>query len=291
MAYSRFDTTKPAGSQTGSAFAASANTNDAALLDMIGCSLMDGHAYSQSGGTAEEPTTVLFTNGARILKAALTWASGNITAVTFSLSVNSGSSYDTIGSPAALTYDGSGNLTASTNFGGMLLKVWEWIGKVKALRTLFNAHVAATGIAVHGLQDMALQDNAAVNIDGGTIDGTAIGGAVQAPINAQVSRELVVAKGSISGATPIDWSAGGYQTMTVGAAATLSFTNLPTTGLAQGLTLEITNGAAFTLTWPAGIKWPSASAPTLTTSGVDIVELVCRDGSTVRGALAQKDSR
>jgi hypothetical protein len=34
-----------------------------------------------------------------------------------------------------------------------------------------DTHVAATGTAVHGLGDMALQDNSTVNIDGGTIDG------------------------------------------------------------------------------------------------------------------------
>ena len=56
-------------------------------------------------------------------------------------------------------------------------------------------------------------------------------------------------------------------------------------------TLELTNPGAFTLTWPAGMKWPGGVAPTRTVAGVDLYEFVCRDGTTVRGAQAQKDSK
>jgi len=57
-------------------------------------------------------------------------------------------------------------------------------------------------------------------------------------------------------------------------------------GRLRVLTLELTNGGAYTVTWPTSITWQDGTAPTLTASGVDIVNLITRDnGVTWRGVL------
>lgn len=297
MAYTVQSRTLPDGStQDGPAAIASILANDKALQDQVLTGLGQGWTYSQSGGTAEEPTTILCTNTTDtniVLKMALTWASGNITGATFSLSTTgSGGAFDTIGTAATFTYDGSGNLTATTHWGGLFAKTaLELLGKYKGTRTLYTAHAAATGTSVHGLGTMSTQAASAVAITGGAIDGTTIGGTTQGAVHGKIFTGKVVALGSISGSTAVDWSAGDYFTVTCGAAgAALTWSNLPASGKAQGITIEVTNPGVATTLFPAAVKWPSASVPTMTASGVDVFEFSCRDNSTVRGAQAMKDS-
>lgn len=82
-----------------------------------------------------------------------------------------------------------------------------------------------------------------------------------------------------------------YKTLTGGQA--FSFTTSATTGTqAAGFILELTNGGAYTVTWPASVKWPGGTAPTLTASGVDVLAFITDDaGTTWRGVMSQKDSR
>jgi hypothetical protein len=44
--------------------------------------------------------------------------------------------------------------------------------------------------------------------------------------------------------------------------------------------MEITNGAAFVITFPASVDWVGGTAPTLTASGVDQLVFTTRDGGT-----------
>jgi len=55
--------------------------------------------------------------------------------------------------------------------------------------------------------------------------------------------------------------------------------------------LIINNGSAFTLTWPGSVVWLSGAAPTLKSSGVDIVELMTRDGGVTWYAVVRADPR
>ena len=75
--------------------------------------------------------------------------------------------------------------------------------------------------------------------------------------------------GTISGAVTIDLSAGLSVIATVGGATTLAFANAPAGGTATVL-LRLTNGGAYTVTWPSTIKWPGDTALTLTDSGTDL---------------------
>ena len=61
---------------------------------------------------------------------------------------------------------------------------------------------------------------------------------------------------------------------------TFSFTNEPASGSAGTITLLITNGGANTTTWEAAVKWPGNVAPSLTSSGIDILSFITIDGGT-----------
>lgn len=101
----------------------------------------------------------------------------------------------------------------------------------------------------------------------------------------------VEALGNVSGATTINLANGNYKTLTLTGNATFSFSNVESSK-AVGLILKVTNGASYTITWPASVKWPAGTAPTLTATGVDIISLVTFDGGTTwHAARAQQDTR
>ncbi len=94
--------------------------------------------------------------------------------------------------------------------------------------------------------------------------------------------ESVNVIGSIGGGTQdIDLTLGNVVTGTVDTSATtFTFSNPPASGKAGSFTLILTNGGSQTVTWPASVDWADGSAPTLTTSGVDVLSFVTTDGGT-----------
>ena len=87
-------------------------------------------------------------------------------------------------------------------------------------------------------------------------------------------------------AADVDLSAGDVFTVTISAATTLTFSNVPA-GKAATFNLIITNGGAATVTWPTSVKWASGTAPTLTASGVDVLTFLTPDGgATWYGTVA-----
>lgn len=293
MPYTAFDSTVPAGTQTGSAFASSANANDCALRDAILGGMFGNFAYAQSGGTAEEPTTQTWRSangaGAIILRATNTWSSGYCTQTLWELSTDSGVTYSAIYTEGR-TFDGSGNLTATNNGGSIISWFHQWVGKFKALRTSFNSHAAATGTAVHGLGSIATQSSAAVALTGGAIDGIVVGATTKALGYFKQARE-VHSSVAFGATTTLDWSAAASFdfTATGTGAATLAFSNMPASGIVAAITVEITNGGLRTWTYPAGTKWAGGSAPSLSSAGRDRLTFVTRDGgTTIDGYLTGK---
>lgn len=97
---------------------------------------------------------------------------------------------------------------------------------------------------------------------------------------------------SVSGATSIDLAVANYFQGTATANATISFNNPAASGRFVDFLFELTNGGNFTITWPASVKWPNGTAPTLTTNGVDVLAFITDDGGTTwRGVLSMKDSK
>ena len=100
------------------------------------------------------------------------------------------------------------------------------------------------------------------------------------------------ALGTISGATTINMELGNYVTASVSGAVTWTFSNPPASPAAGGFVLELTNGGSATQIWPASVKWPVGTAPTLTAAGVDVLSFLTDDaGTTWRGVTSMLDSR
>ena len=101
-----------------------------------------------------------------------------------------------------------------------------------------------------------------------------------APINAPsftgratfVAQEYDVTNlGNISGTETLNLAASTEWTMTITGATTFAFSNTPAAGTTQVVILRITNGGAYTISWPTGTQFVSGAAPALTSSGVDIL--------------------
>ena len=85
-------------------------------------------------------------------------------------------------------------------------------------------------------------------------------------------------------ALDIDLSTGNYFTKTINANSTFTFSNPPASGTVGSFTLELTHTSG-TVTWPASVKFPSDTAPTLTTGKTHLFVFVTDDGGTrYRGA-------
>lgn len=92
-------------------------------------------------------------------------------------------------------------------------------------------------------------------------------------------------------ASNIDCSAGNYFIKTATSTLTWTVSNVPT-NRAYSFILELTNGGTGPQNWFTGIKWPGGTAPTLTTSGVDVLGFITDDGGTTwRGVQLMKDSK
>ena len=76
----------------------------------------------------------------------------------------------------------------------------------------------------------------------------------------------------------VDASTGQVWTATIAGATTFTITG--TIPNSTTLVLKLTNGGSAVITWPASIKWPGGTAPTLTAAGVDVVTLFTADGGT-----------
>jgi len=76
-----------------------------------------------------------------------------------------------------------------------------------------------------------------------------------------------------TGTTTIDLTAAQVFTATITAAATITiaFSNAPAAGESQIVLLRLTNAGGGTIVWPASTKFANATAPILTTSGVDML--------------------
>jgi len=76
----------------------------------------------------------------------------------------------------------------------------------------------------------------------------------------------------------IDCSLGNYFTKTCNGNSTFTISNVPA-ARAFTIALEITHTSG-TLTWPAAIKWPADTPPTLTTGKTHLFVFVTDDGGT-----------
>lgn len=152
--------------------------------------------------------------------------------------------------------------------------VWDTL-----LNEIFGNPTTGIDAVVKAVSDVA---DAALPKAGGTMTGR---------LRAKNVENTRVNSGNISGSVAFDMNDGNFfHAVVTGNVTSIAFNNL-TAGWAVFWVIELTNGGAFTVTWPASVKWPGGSAPTLQSSGVDVLVFYSRDGgTTVRGALAMGNS-
>jgi len=93
-------------------------------------------------------------------------------------------------------------------------------------------------------------------------------------------------KGSVTAVSllDIDCSQGNYFTKTINGNSTFTFSNVPTG--AYGMIVEIENTSG-TITWPAAVKWPNDTAPSLSTGKTHVFVFITDDGGTRWRGVAQ----
>ena len=166
-----------------------------------------------------------------------------------------------------------------------------------SILTLSTGVVASESVTLSNsvtLTNKTLTAPAVTNLTGtfnsptGTIGAMTLGGAVTggdntvSAINLKDYGEVTDAKGSL-GATPaFDLTAGNSKTGTVSEAITSStFTNPTASDELCAFSLMLTNGGAYSVSWPTTVDWAGATAPTLTASGVDCLVFWTVDGGTI----------
>lgn len=98
------------------------------------------------------------------------------------------------------------------------------------------------------------------------------------------------AAGNVGAAETFDCAIANYFTATLDQASTFTFSNPPASGKAGGFRLVLTNGGAYTITWPASVDWAGGTAPTLTASGIDILDFTTSNaGTTWYGVVVATD--
>jgi len=95
--------------------------------------------------------------------------------------------------------------------------------------------------------------------------------------------ETLNALGDLGGGTDaIDITAGNVVSATVSTGAqTFTFTNPSATGKSCSFTLFLTNGGSQTVNWPGAVDWAGGTAPSLTSSGVDVLTFTTLDAGTI----------
>jgi hypothetical protein len=126
-----------------------------------------------------------------------------------------------------------------------------------------------------------------------------LGGAVAGADN-QIGRVNLIDYGEVTnaiggtggGTQDIDLTAGNSVSATVDTNTnTFTFSNPTASDELCGFTLTLVNGGSQTVNWPGSVDWASATAPTLTASGTDILVFFTIDGGTIwHGMIASADS-
>ena len=96
------------------------------------------------------------------------------------------------------------------------------------------------------------------------------------------SETVNVIGGTGGGTQDIDLTLGNVITATVDTSTnTFTFSNPSASGSACSFTLILTNGGSQTVNWPGAVDWAGGSAPTLTTTGVDVLTFTTVDAGTI----------
>ena len=211
--------------------------------------------------------------------------------------VPAGTDVPTIANSGILKGDGSGNAvaaTAKTDYWDATVAVGSGASHAKGLVPDPPASSGTTKFLREDMTYAVPPASAGVTIEStsSVIKGDGAGGGVAAVAGTDfvapstALTRLTAATVTVSGATPnINWASSQKFKITLSANATFTFSN-DTDG--YDILIAITNTASnYTVTWPAGIKWTAATAPTQTVGAkTDLVGLT-KIGTVIYGAYIQ----
>lgn len=166
---------------------------------------------------------------------------------------------------------------------------WITIGKITQTTDLYSVvadtiseATSAAGVTADGvlLKDGGITVSAAIN-------------AADQLLNRPVLQDYAIEGSAIgnTGATrTFDLTTANFFSATLDQDSTWTFSNPSGSGDFCGFVVELTNGGAYTITYPAAVDWVGGTAPTLTASGKDLLVFVTRDaGTTWLGLVAGLD--
>ena len=141
-----------------------------------------------------------------------------------------------------------------------------------------------------------VQRDASGNFSAGTITASLTGNATGLAASAALTTPTITgliekqtAPAISAGVLALNCASGNVFAVSLNAAITsITFSNIPITGNAFGITLAFTaDGTPRTISWPASVKWPSGVAPTMTSTSakVDIFVLTTWDAGTTWYAM------
>jgi hypothetical protein len=151
-----------------------------------------------------------------------------------------------------------------------------------AFATTFDTNIAAAGMTMAGSSLVADGTDADISINI-TPKGTGAVALADAILSRPTLKDYAVegvAIGNAGATRTFDLTAGNFFSVTIDQATTFTFSNPPASGDFGCFVMEITNGSAFVITFPASVDWPGGTAPSLTASGVDQLIFTTRDGGT-----------
>ena len=153
-----------------------------------------------------------------------------------------------------------------------------------------NAYTDAEQTKLSGIADGAqvntvtsvFGDTGAVTAADGDLDNVAINmqDKVLARANIKDYGTTGTAVGNFGATHTFDLTTGNHFSGTVDQNVTFTFSNPFASGTLSGFTLKMTNGGAFTIAWPASVRWAGGTEPSWTASGVDWVSFMTDDGGT-----------
>ena len=168
----------------------------------------------------------------------------------------------------ATTFDGNATTaTTATNASGLTGTPNIVVGSVQGTTGTFSGNVSVGGTLTY--DDVTNVDSVGVVTARTGIVVSAGGLDLTGPY-----KENITAMGALD----VDCSTGNYFTKTINGNSTFTFSNVPS-GCAYSFTLELTHTSG-TVSWPASVKFPSDTAPTLTTGKTHLFMFVTDDGGT-----------
>lgn len=174
------------------------------------------------------------------------------------------------------------NLVTSTNLNNHVDDAVLLPGAITD-QTAKTALASADTILVHSSADVALRKTTAAQLFASPLaigSTTANSGKFTSLETTGQYKSAVTAVSALD----VDCSLGNYFTKTINANSTFTFSNVPSGAYAFALEVENTSG---TITWPAAVKWPNDTAPTLSTGKTHLFIFITDDsGSRWRGVSA-----